>query len=55
LKKYYVKLVCTFFREVEDELEPHEKFRLAYSRKAVKYHTSIFMSIFLRTLYSLSS
>ncbi|KAK3139608.1 hypothetical protein QOZ80_5AG0386080 [Eleusine coracana subsp. coracana] len=33
LKKYYVKLVSTF-REMEAELNPDEKFRVAYSRKS---------------------
>ncbi|KAL6609665.1 hypothetical protein ACP70R_039634 [Stipagrostis hirtigluma subsp. patula] len=33
LKKYYVKLISTF-SEVEEELEPDEKFRVAYIKKA---------------------
>ncbi|CAL4931037.1 unnamed protein product [Urochloa decumbens] len=33
MKKFFLKVI-TNFKEFEDELEPHEKYRIAYARKA---------------------
>jgi hypothetical protein len=35
LKTFYLKLM-NIFKEFEDELETHEKYRVAFSRKAVQ-------------------
>ena len=42
MKKFFLKVLRNF-EEFEDELEPHEKFRIAYARKGVwiNYHPQL--------------
>ncbi|KAL6648161.1 hypothetical protein ACP70R_012385 [Stipagrostis hirtigluma subsp. patula] len=42
LKKFYLKLI-SIFKEFEDELKPHEKYRVAFSRKAYQILSSNYL------------
>jgi hypothetical protein len=51
MKKFFLNVLRNF-NEFEDELEPHEKYRVAYARKAV---CNNYQSLLPDDSYSLSS
>jgi (-)-germacrene D synthase len=46
LKMFYLKLI-SIFKEFEDEMEPREKYRVAFSRKAVWEYDLLFVEKFI--------